>query len=78
MLSCRYNEKAILTAEELPGVGPLTDLEKEAIKAVSELAMCDDIRFDVQLEAGDIAFLNNYTVLHNQFSWQHYAARLKN
>ncbi len=66
MLSCRYNEKAILTAQELPGVDPLTNLEKEAIGAVAELAMRDDIRYDVQLEAGDIAFLNNHTVLHNR------------
>ena len=69
MLSCRYNQKAILTAEELPGVEPLTDLEKDAINYVSVLAMRDDIRFDVQLQAGDIAFLNNNTVLHNRGSF---------
>lgn len=69
MLSCRYNQKAMLTAEELPGVEPLTDLEKEAINYITELAMRDDIRFDVHLEAGDIAFLNNNTVLHNRGSF---------
>lgn len=69
MLSCRYNQKAILTAEQLPGVDPLTDLEKDAINYVAELAMRDDIRFDIYLEAGDIAFLNNNTVLHNRGSF---------
>jgi len=69
MLSCRYNQKAILTAEKLPGVEPLTDLEKDAINYVTTLAMRDDIRFDVHLEAGDIAFLNNNTVLHNRDSF---------
>ena len=69
MLSCRYNQKAILTAEELPGVEPLTVLEKDAINYVAELAMRDDIRFDVHLEAGDIAFLNNNTVFHNRDSF---------
>ncbi len=69
MLSCRYNQKAILTAEQLPGVEPLTDLEKAAINSVAELAMRDDIRFDIYLEAGDIAFLNNNTVLHNRDSF---------
>ena len=68
-LSCRYNEKAILTAEKLPGVDLLTELEKKAIRAVSKLAMRNDIRFDVQLEMGDIALLNNYTVLHNRGSF---------
>lgn len=69
MLSCRYNQKAILTAEQLPGVEPLTDLEKDAINYVAELAMRDDIRFDVYLQAGDIAYLNNNTVLHNRDSF---------
>ncbi len=68
-LSCRYNQKAILTAEELPGVEPLTTLEKEAINYIAELAMRDDIRFDVYLEVGDIAFLNNNTVFHNRDSF---------
>lgn len=72
MLSCRYNQKAILTAEELPGVEPLSDLEKAAINYIAELAMRDDIRFDVQLQSGDIAFLNNHTVLHNRGSFVDY------
>lgn len=65
-LSCRYNQKAILTAAELPGVPRLSGIEKDAINCVAELAMRDDIRFDVYLEAGDLAFLNNNTVLHNR------------
>lgn len=69
MLSCRYNQKAILTAEQLPGVDQLSDLEKDAINYVAELAMRDDIRFDVKLQSGDIAFLNNHTVLHNRGSF---------
>lgn len=66
MLSCRYNQKAILTAQELPLSEPLTELEQQAVNKVAELAMRDDIRFDVHLEAGDLAFFNNNTVLHNR------------
>jgi hypothetical protein len=66
MLSCRFNQKAILTAEELPDSEPLTELEKQAVNKVAELAMRDDIRFDVHLQAGDLAFLNNHTVFHNR------------
>lgn len=66
MLSCRYNQKAILTAEELPNTEPLTELEKNAINCVATLAMDDNIRFDVSFEAGDLAFLNNNTVFHNR------------
>jgi len=66
LLSCRYNEKAILTAEQLPNAKKLTTLEKEAIACVTELAMRDEIRFDLRLESGDLLFLNNNTVLHNR------------
>ncbi len=66
LLSCRYNQKAILTAQELPLSDPLSDLEKKAVDKVAELAMRDDIRFDAHLEAGDLAFFNNNTVLHNR------------
>ena len=66
MLSCRYNQKAILTAQELPLSEPLTELEQQAVNKVAELAMRDDIRFDVHLETGDLAFFNNHTVLHNR------------
>lgn len=66
MLSCRYNQKAILTAQELPLSQPLSELEKKAVNKVAELAMRDDIRFDAHLEAGDLAFFNNNTVLHNR------------
>jgi len=47
----------------------LTDLEKEAVKCISEVAMHDDLRFDVRLEPGDIAFLFNHTVFHNRSSF---------
>jgi hypothetical protein len=66
MLSCRYNQKAILTAQELPLSEPLSELEHMAVNKVAELAMRDDIRFDIHLESGDLVFLNNNTVLHNR------------
>lgn len=69
LLSCRYNQKAILTAQELPHSEPLSELEQQAVNKVAELAMRDDIRFDVHLEAGDLAFINNHTVLHNRDSF---------
>ena len=71
-LSCRYNQKAILTAEELENSTPLSSLEKKAINYVAELAMQDEIRFDTYLEAGDLALINNNTVLHNRESFVDY------
>lgn len=66
MLSCRYNQKAILTAQQLAHSEPLSRLEQRAVNKVAELAMRNDIRFDVHLMSGDLAFFNNNTVLHNR------------
>lgn len=65
-LSCRYNQKAILTSQELDHSEPLSELEEDAVNCVAEMAMRDDIRFDTYLEAGDVALINNNTVLHNR------------
>jgi len=72
ILSCRYNQKAILTAQELPNSEALSEIEQQAINKVAELAMRDDIRFDIHLKAGDLAFLNNHTVLHNRSQYIDY------
>lgn len=69
-LSARYNQKAIKTAPELPGVEPLSELEIKAIDRVAELANRDDLRFDFMLQSGDIAFLNNYLVFHNRGAFE--------
>ncbi len=69
-LSCRYNQKAIKTAEQLDGVEPLTELEKAAIDYVAEVANSPDVRFELQLKIGDILFLNNHCVLHNRTEFE--------
>jgi hypothetical protein len=69
-LSCRFNQKAILTSEQLPGVEPLTQLEKDAVCKVAELSMRDDLSFQVLLEPGDLLLLSNHTVFHNRDAFQ--------
>lgn len=69
-LSGRYNLKAILTAEQLPGVEPLSELERRAVEYVGELAMRPDLRLDMDLRAGDLQLLNNHTVLHTRTAFE--------
>jgi hypothetical protein len=71
-LSARYNLKAMLTAEQLPGVEPLSEFEREAIEYIGELAMRSDIRLDIDLKPGDIQLLNNHTVLHTRTAFEDY------
>ena len=65
-LSCRFNQKAILTSEQLPGVPPLTQLEKDAVNEVARLSMLPELSFEVLLEPGDLLLLSNYSVFHNR------------
>ena len=65
-VSCRFNEKAIKTAAELPGVAPLTSLELEAVDKIVELASDPELMIDVALESGDLLLLSNHSVLHNR------------
>ena len=71
-LSCRYNQKAIKTAEQLMGVQPITELEKNAIDYITELANRKDFRYDLTLASGDIVFLNNHLVLHTRSAFEDY------
>jgi hypothetical protein len=63
----------MLTAEQLPGVPPLTQLEKDAINKVAELSVREDLGFDVMLEAGDWLLLSNHTVFHTRAAFEDWA-----
>jgi Taurine catabolism dioxygenase TauD, TfdA family len=65
-LSARFNAKSIRTAEQLPGIARLTDLENAAVDYIEELALRPDLRLDMELKPGDIQLLCNHTVLHTR------------
>ena len=69
-LSCRFNKKAIITAEQLPGVPPLSELEKDAVNKVAELSMRQDLSCDVLLEPGDLLLLSNHSVFHTRDAFE--------
>ena len=69
-LSIRYNLKAILTAELLPGVEPLSDLERQAVERVAELALHRDLCLEMTLQPGDVQLLNNHAVLHTRTAYE--------
>jgi Taurine catabolism dioxygenase TauD, TfdA family len=69
-LSMRYNFKAIRTAELLPGVEPLSEIERRAIDLVGEIALRPDFRVEMNLQPGDIQLLNNHTILHRRTAFE--------
>jgi alpha-ketoglutarate-dependent taurine dioxygenase len=69
-LSCRFNQKAILTSEQLPGAPPLTRMEKDAVNELAELSMRPDLSYEVLLEPGDLLLLSNHSVFHNRDAFE--------
>ncbi len=61
---------AIEKAQALPGVAPLTPLQREAILLVNELAGSDDIRLDMEFRPGDMQFLLNHAMLHARTGYE--------
>jgi hypothetical protein len=67
-LSARFNQKTIEDGQRKAGA-PLNGKTLDAVRYVGELALRDDVRFDMRFERGDIQILSNHTILHarNEF-----------
>lgn len=63
VLSARYNCKTIEDGQRKAGE-PLSGEVLEAVRRVGELALREDLRYEMQFQRGDIQLLNNHTVLH--------------
>ena len=63
-VSCRYLRAFIEAA------GNLTDLEREALDALDEIAMAPQMALRLRLGPGDLLLVNNYTVLHSRTDFE--------
>ena len=70
VLSCRFNQKAMKTSQELHGAPRLTETEVAAIDYVANVARRENVQHELRLEAGDMLILNNHWVFHNRSSFQ--------
>ena len=60
---CHYLPIAVRNAAENNGV-PMTDMEREALALVNQVAHRPGVFMDMDFQHGDIQFLNNRTTLH--------------
>lgn len=69
----RFNRTFINSAQRFNEVPRLTPLQVEALETVE--ALCNDpaIRLDMELERGDMQFVNNYVLLHSRTAFQDHA-----
>jgi hypothetical protein len=58
-------------AQNLPGVPKFTPAQKEAIEVYREAA--EDCAVDIDFQAGDIQFLNNFVMLHTRREYEDWA-----
>ncbi|HEV8142014.1 MAG TPA: TauD/TfdA family dioxygenase [Methylomirabilota bacterium] len=65
VVSCRYIRNQI-NAGAVKREVPLTTLERAALDFLDEQTKRPDLRLDMDLELGDIQFINNYTTLHSR------------
>lgn len=62
----RYIRGYIDSCQRIAEVPRLTALEREALDALDALTVNEDFRLDMELEVGDMQFVNNYVVFHSR------------
>ena len=65
VLSSRCSRNTIESARKM-GIAKYSELEIAALEYLDELAAHPDLRLDMDLERGDMQFINNYTTLHSR------------
>jgi len=71
-LFVRYNRMYIESAQRFDEAPRLTSEQIEALDLVDALCRKDGLRYDMELEPGDMQFLNNYVALHSRTEFEDY------
>ena len=71
-LSLRHNSGYARTAQRIESCPRLSEAQNEVMSLIDRLAFDEKIRFDVQLEEGDMLFINNYQVMHARSEFEDY------
>lgn len=69
--ACRHVRNHINGAQvKFPELPRLTPAQQEALDLFDAILARPDVRFSMQLEPGDMQFLNNHTMLHSRTSYE--------
>ncbi|MEM7258930.1 MAG: TauD/TfdA family dioxygenase, partial [Pseudomonadota bacterium] len=69
-LCTSFGPKHIYKGHQLPGTPPLTQEQKQALQRAEEIA--DELHVEMELQAGDMQFVNNYVALHTRSAYIDY------
>ncbi len=76
VLSSRCSRNTIESARKM-GIAKYTELEIEALLYLDKIAADPALRLDMDLERGDMQFINNYTTLHSRTEYLDHDDRKK-
>jgi hypothetical protein len=71
-LSAIYQRQYIESARRFSGVGPRNPLQVQALDVFDELANDPALNLNMELQAGDIQFVHNHTMLHDRTAFEDY------
>lgn len=66
-LCVSFGPRHIIKGHDLPGAPALSSAQAEAIRITEELA--EELHYSMQLQRGDMQFLNNFVVLHTRTAY---------
>ncbi|HXD32520.1 MAG TPA: TauD/TfdA family dioxygenase [Pyrinomonadaceae bacterium] len=70
LLSAIYQRQYIESARRFPGVGPLSQVQLEALGLFDELANDPELNLQMELHPGDMQFVHNHTILHDRTAFE--------
>lgn len=68
--AARYIRNHIRSGQARPDVPRLTEQDHRALDIIQELAETDRFRFDMELQAGDMQWVNNHVLIHSRTEFQ--------
>jgi len=71
-LSLRHNPGYVRSAQRIPECPRVTDAQARVMEQIDLLAFDERIRFDLDLEEGDMLWVNNYQVAHARTEFEDY------
>lgn len=67
----RYHPGYIIAAQnKYPEIPRLSDLQKELLRIIDELADNPELHFEMELNPGDMQFINNNVIFHSRTAFQ--------
>lgn len=72
LVSAIYQRQYIESARRFPEVAPLSPFQIEALDLFDELANDPKLNLMMELQAGDVQFVHNHTILHDRTAFEDY------